>query len=82
MRHIQFSACQDTQTAKESHGHGWFTKATTDILRGGSVGTNKDLLDRVEAEFVARGHVRHDQNPLLDCRHANRGRPLLGGLVR
>ena len=82
MRHVQFSACQDAQTAKESGGHGWFTKAATDALREGAKPTNTALLERIEQMFVQRGHVRNDQNPLLDCRQASRAARLLGGLVQ
>ncbi len=81
MRHIQFSACQDYQTAKESEGHGWFTLAVTEII-GGRPGqaTNTSVAEAIEQEFRRRN--RRDQDPRLEGPVRLRSAAFLGGLAR
>src|SRR5690606_36580923 len=55
MRHIQFSACQDHQTAKESGGHGWFSRVATELIQAApGVITNLDFQKMLEEGFVRR----------------------------
>ena len=83
MRHVQFSACLDRQTAKESGGHGWFTKSATNVLKAGTpIGTNAEMLQNLEAEFARLGYTGNAQNPMLFCNLASKSRRFLGGLVR
>ena len=83
MGHVLFAACKDSQTAKESDGYGWFSKTATDLLQApGGLGSNRAFLERVEHEFVRRGHSGFDQTPQLEGRIAHKDRAMFGGLVR
>jgi len=69
MREILFSACQDSEVAYESNGHGEFTLRATQVLGGGIAGmTNEEFQKKVTAAFGASPR----QNPDLDCATASK----------
>lgn len=64
MKEILFSACQDSEVAYESNGHGEFTLRATQILSGGLAGmTNEEFQKKVTAAFGSSPR----QHPDLDC---------------
>lgn len=82
MNHIVFSACKPIQTAKESGGHGWFSKAATDVLRSpADIKTNGDLFRQIDRLFAKRRHHRNDQHPQLEGKAIWKTRPIFGGIM-
>jgi hypothetical protein len=75
MREVSFTACLDTQTAKEVGGHGQFTARALTLLRGNLAAlTNGAFHERVVSAF---GGTALDQDPQLDCAPASKARVLL-----
>lgn len=83
MRHLLFAACKSSETAKESDGHGWFSKTATDILsRPEGMLTNRMMQNRLEQEFHRQGYSKYEQTPQLEGRAGHKDRPFLGGVLR
>lgn len=78
MREVVFSACQSTEVAWESNGHGEFTLRATSILQAGLDGlSHEGYLQRILTAFGANPR----QRPLVDCAPARLGGGLLQVLV-
>jgi len=75
MREVVFSACQSTEVAWESNGHGEFTLRATSVLQAGLDGLSHEAyLQRILAAFGANPR----QRPLVDCAPTRLG----GGLLQ
>ncbi len=74
MRDIKFAACQDSEVAWESDGHGEFTLRATRVLDGSIEGiTHEQFAKRVLTEFGSQPR----QYPKLDCADDVRSAALL-----
>jgi hypothetical protein len=74
MREVSFTACTDSQTAKEVNGHGQFTLRALATLRQGIPGlTNADFHAHVVTAF---GASASGQTPQLDCAPLSKAVPL------
>jgi len=80
MNHLLFSACRESQTAKESNGNGWFSTVATTLLNEGNPGSNEALLNAIRKEFEKRGYSADNQTPMLDGPDHLRNGPVLGGI--
>ena len=78
MSEVVFSACESSEVAWESAGHGEFTLHTSSLLkeRAGSL-SHGEFMDQVKAAFGATPR----QNPNLECASAARNRKLLEALA-
>lgn len=77
MREVTFSACQSTESAWESNGHGEFTLRAVQVLDNGVTGlSNEKFFESVTAAFGAAPR----QHPWLDCAQTARARTLLQAL--
>ena len=79
MNHVLFSACRESQTAKESGGNGWFSLVATDLIGQGKHLTNDALHKAIGQAFQKRGYSARDQTPMLDGPFDLKEAPLLGG---
>ncbi|WP_347265658.1 caspase family protein [Paracoccus sp. (in: a-proteobacteria)] len=83
MTHLLFSACKASQTAKESDGNGWFSRAATEVLRAAREPlSNRELLRRIQARFAELGYADREQDPQIEGRDEAKDRPVLGGLLQ
>jgi hypothetical protein len=74
MAEVVFSACQSTEFAWESDGHGEFTLHATTLLNNGGATLSHEVF--VQQIIEAFGPTPR-QTPLLECAAAGRGRTLL-----
>lgn len=78
MREVVFSACQSSEVAWESNGHGEFTLRATSILQAGLDGlSHEGYMQRIHTAFGANPR----QQPLLDCAPSMVAGGLLQALV-
>ena len=80
MHHVQFSACQDFQTAKEQNGQGWFTRLATGLIaQGGGTRRNLDFQENLEAAFAPHAYL--NQSPRLEGPIERKRQAFLAGIV-